>query len=135
MKILPGLCATPDWPGPRCPHCARGIGEGMFDCSDTKMQCLTWERVPAETVARFCRDSVWNNISYVVGTQRGNVLDSITWMTTGEAGNTPLQKLRDGRGLQVLEAQYDEFPVLAVQLEKMERSRQAVIARGRAVNE
>lgn len=138
MKLLPGLCADPDWYGPRCPMCARGIGEGMFDCQDTNKSCLTWERIPAEKITRFCKERVWSNITLVVGLppQNGDVLDAIEWMTTPRAdGATPLQKLRDGRGREMLEAQYDEFPVLARQLEKFERAREAAVQRSRAANE
>lgn len=116
MKLLPGYVSDPHWMDARCATCARPVGgdSGMMQtCEDSGQQHMTFERIPAERRDAFVLTTVWSNAQEVMGRRGTGLIGAIKWMTEKRKGSAPvLARLEDGRGLEVLEAQYDEFPEL-----------------------
>jgi hypothetical protein len=125
MKILPGYVSDPDWKGPRCATCARpvgGDGTMMLTCEDANQAHMTFERIPPARRDRFFEMRVWSNAQQACG----SLLAALQWMATARGNKgSAIERLADGRGLEVLEEQLDEFPSIAKIAEAAERNQRA----------
>lgn len=117
IEILPGEITDPHWGFARCGICARPVGgDGSMwkTCDDVPQAHLSMESVPRAKRDKFFADKAWDNALRMAG-----LLDAIDWMTAprGElnpAGQPvrPIDALRAGNGMAVLELQFVEWPQL-----------------------
>lgn len=130
MRILPGHISHPSqkdggtpWPGPRCANCGKpigGDGSMAFDCKDNGQTCMTMDRIPPRLVEAFAERRIWSNAIEAKRTP----FEAARWLTDPLARR--IERVREGRGLEVLEEQYAEFPALARLEDATERNVQAL---------
>lgn len=136
IDVLPGEISDPDHMGHRCDGCGRPMFGSLTGCTDgaeeglpTKAH-LTLEAVPLEKNVRWFTRQIWSVAFAVFGM---DVLSVAEWLCSAHPslnGARPVDVIRAGRGMSVLELQFADYPQqkalwTAEQQKRRERERRA----------
>lgn len=123
IEILPGEIADEHWPGQRCGICGRAIGGDGSEwgtCEDAGKPHLDMKTLPAKLVVRYAQTRLWDNAQRMLG-----FVEAVKWIVAPRPERPALAVLEAEdapAALDLLQAQYVEWPMLANEREAL-RSR------------